>query len=242
MKTIIVATVILMLLTNSPFAIINDPIEEITDPCNDVIEMSFYGDNITYTDEKPNLDIKKITYCKEDQSSNVTITLEVKGEIENENDIDLYNYSNSSGKVTAYLTYLETTNNTYEISYIDEELDIYNTDLEGEFTVNNDELIIKFNLLDKSEKFVSFYGYSISVDLSDLLHPVHIDIAPNEAIFMPIIDAPSTAAVGEEIEFNGDVIDLFGYGFSLDEIINYLSLNPFIWEIFSMPIFPKYKI
>jgi len=148
--------------------------------------------------------------------------LNVKGKIENINDNDIYNYS-YDGAVTAYLIYLETTNNIYQISYIDKELIIDNAGVEGDFTVIHDKLIITFDLLDEMETFVSLYGYSMAIDFSNLKYPIHIDIAPNEALFIPSIDAPSTAFVGEEIEFYSEVIDFLGIGFSLAD-------DPYLWD------------
>ena len=78
---------------------IADTTEIVTDDEDDVMAMSLSGDTgeQNYISTKPNLDITKITYFRSDQSSEVTITLEVKGEIENINDMDLYNYSDNLG-------------------------------------------------------------------------------------------------------------------------------------------------
>ena len=204
---------------------IADTTEIVTDDEDDVMAMSLSGDTgeQNYISTKPNLDITKITYFRSDQSSEVTITLEVKGEIENVNDMDLYNYSDNTGSVTTYMIYLETSNNSYQISYLDGELLFENTGIEGNFTIDDNKLIITFDLVDASETFVSLYGYSMSIDLSDLLNPFKIDMAPNEALFIPVIDAPDTAEVGEAINFQGEVNDLLGFGFSLAD-------DPYLWD------------
>ena len=190
-----------------------DTTEIVTDGIDDVIMMSYTDESEeqSVTDTKPNLDITKITYIKSDQSSEITLIVEVKGVIEDKNDFaDIENLTDYSGAVVTYLVLLQTSNNSYEFTYSDEVLDGGDG---ATFSVSGSELSITFSLFENDETFVSLYGYSMEMDFTNILNAmIYMDIAPDEALFLADASGPSTGVVGEEISFNGDVIDFFSLG------------------------------
>jgi len=190
-----------------------DTTEIVTDGVDDVIVMSYTDDSEeqSVTDTKPNLDITKLTYVKSDQTSKITLKIEVNGVIEDKNDFaDIDNLTDYSGAVITYLVLLQTSNNSYEFTYSDEILDGGD---DATFSVSGSELSITFSLIENDETFVSLYGYSMEMDFTNILNAmIYMDIAPDEALFLADASGPSTGDVGEEVSFSGEVIDFFSLG------------------------------
>ena len=83
--------------------------ETIEDPEDDVIlfEDPLNLDNWTKTDTRPNIDIVRVTYSREENSREATITLEVnsRGYIEDNNSFDYFNFTFYT---VSYMIILET--------------------------------------------------------------------------------------------------------------------------------------
>ena len=118
-KTIIVAgsifCLLLAVLANSVVAT-NNPIT-IEDDDHDVMDaMSMSGTAIARGIHADNIDITKITYYREDKT--VTLTMQVKRQIENIGNIDdLEKIFDQRVEIAAYTLILTTTNNTYLLTY-----------------------------------------------------------------------------------------------------------------------------
>ena len=97
-----------------------DEQEIFTDPQGDVLtfDLTNIEDNLNKTDEKPNIDIKKLTYTHNDGSADATIILEVYGEIEDKGNLDDIDSLNS---VVLYSISIETSNGVYDFSYVNKQ-------------------------------------------------------------------------------------------------------------------------
>ena len=121
-KILIVAMVFWTLLLSSTYSVTAaDEQQILIDPQGDVIVMDLMSEDQNYstTDEKPNIDIKKLTYIHDDGSTEASIALEVYGEIENrgslnESSMDILNS-------VMYTIMLETSNEIYSITYANQQ-------------------------------------------------------------------------------------------------------------------------
>ena len=121
-KVLILAMSILCLLIGSMYSVVAaDEEESIEDPFGDVFVFDYASEDLEdllTTDEKPNIDIKEITYAKNNGSTEVTLTLEVYGNIENKGSLDSEDYS--SLNLVSYGLSLSTSQDMYEINYINQ--------------------------------------------------------------------------------------------------------------------------
>lgn len=180
----------------------------VTDNADDVFfgaDLTSMEDALDTTSEKPNVDVIKLTYNRADQSSQVSVSLEVKGVIEDRDDLSDANFNDSflSGSMINYIIWIETTENSYEITYINKNCTVNYE--ENDYEVSGNTLTVTFDLDDSSETYVSMIGYTMEFDLSEL--SFFMDVAPDEAFFAASIDAPSTAVSGEEVSFSGELND-----------------------------------
>jgi len=147
---------------------------EIIDDLDDVVNV----DNEQFSD-KQNIDIKQITYNRNGKT--VTLTLTVKGDIENRGDIDIFRldsdpdyieeieekYGNDEEALLAFLFSLdfnytvyqfkiETKDNIYNINYVNKEILVYDEYsvglLDGNYDVDGSDLTVSFELLDDGDK------------------------------------------------------------------------------------------
>jgi len=187
----------------------------ITDPVGDVIFTTGLDDQdeIQYAEERPNVDIVKMTYSHPDNSDQATIVLEVDGVIENRNDLDPETIDpeslNFSGSVVTYFVELETSYSAYQIEYVNENCTVNQE--EASFTVSGSELSITFDLELINETFQSIIGYTTEIEIVSLADMrLYMDIAPNDALFIASISAPFTGNAGEAISFSGEYEDFLG--------------------------------
>lgn len=192
--------------------------EVVTDDENDVRFVDTYGmeENIAdweKTDEKPNIDIVKLSFIRTEQSTTVTLKLEVnsKGHIE---DTNTFNESaddmNLTGSMVSYLMLLKTSTKEYTIEYSDGTCYV-NSDIVTP-VVSGSELSVTFNLTDVNETFVSLTGYTYEFEINSLVDmKIYIDIAPDEALFVADAGGPYSGKVGEEIQFSGEYVDLLEF-------------------------------
>ena len=182
----------------------NDDIN-VSDPEDDVIMGSPIDDLLT-TDEKPNIDITRITYIKKEGSREVIVTLEVnsRGYIE---DINAINPTNFSGRQVIYTVLINTSANTYYMYYTDGECTVNAENATAQ--VSGNKLSVTFNLSDSKETFVSLEGYSYDFEISSITYyKMYRDIVPNTLLFVADDGGPYSGKVKEEIQFHGSFIDL----------------------------------
>jgi hypothetical protein len=132
--------------------------EIIEDPFGDVYVFDYASEdleNLTVTDEKPNIDIKEVTYAKNNGSTEVTLTLEVYGEIEDKGDLESEDMS-SLNLVLCGLS-LSTSQDSYEINYINKTCQLsysdYTTVNITDFSVDGGNLTIQFDVLNADETY-----------------------------------------------------------------------------------------
>jgi len=219
-RKIVIFAAILTLFLGAFSTLVSAQITEIvSDTEDDVIiisEDAFVGeldDNVTLekTADKPNIDITKLTYIREEGSTLVTIKLEVnnRGIIEDRNDFEDVDPDDLTftGSVVTYGISLETSDNSYEIEYMAGNCTLNYEEINA--TVSANILSITFNLDEISETFVSLIGTTMQFDLKSLTDiKYYMDIAPDSALFIAYPSAdPNTAKTGESINFTGDFED-----------------------------------
>ncbi len=136
----------------------------IPDDEDDVLTYDELGEELI-VDDKPNIDIVAVKYEKQD--SLITLTLTVKGSIENKGDLDdLENFENyeylyyfvelvTSGDVLYQLIYMNTQCVlTYSSSESEEDFEMVNL-TEDNFSVDGSNLIMTFPLVDDNEVYAS---------------------------------------------------------------------------------------
>ncbi|MFO8078576.1 MAG: PKD domain-containing protein [Thermoplasmatota archaeon] len=186
----------------------------LTDPEDDVLMMSELDQESSTqtTDQRPNVDIIQISYDRTDADTEVTVTLKVKGQIEDKNDFEEVDINDTSftGSMVTYAIYLETTETQYDIQYVNKNLTInYET---GTAEVSDNELTVIFNLENVSETITNVTATTIAFDIKSLTDiKYYFDIAPDESLFMASASAdPTSAKTGEDVSFDVEVEDLLG--------------------------------
>ena len=220
-KIIITAAIITLLLGVITSSVIAQTTEIVTDKQDDVIIISedLFGDttdeNISFekTAEKPNIDITKLTYLREDAGTEVTLILEVntRGIIEDKNDLEDIdpNATSFTGTVITYSISLETSDGYYEVEYIAGNCTLNYEDINA--IKDGNELSVTFDLEKSNETFVSLTGTTMQFDINSLTDiKYYMDIAPDSALFVALPSGPSSAETGEEITFSGDYEDPLG--------------------------------
>ncbi|MFH1013434.1 MAG: PKD domain-containing protein [Thermoplasmatota archaeon] len=192
--------------------------EIITDVEDDVIVISedVFGENVdentTFekTADKPNIDITKLTYIRQDNSRQVTIKLEVNGRgiIEDRNDLEDVDPDSTSffGSIVTYSISLETSVNSYEIEYVAGNCTLNYEDIIA--TVLDNELSVTFNVGTENETFSSLTGTTMQFDINSLTDiKYYMDIAPDSAFFVADPGGPYSAQTGASINFSGSYED-----------------------------------
>ncbi len=236
---VVIGVLLLGIITSSVIAQTTEIVDDAADDVY-VIPMDFEGtyENVTFekTADKQNIDIILLTYGKQDNSRQVTLTLEVNsaGFIEDKDDLTGLdpNSTSISGSMVTYSLSLETSESIYDIEYI-----------AGNCTVNNEEitplksgneLSVTFNLETDNETFTSLTGTTIQFDINSLTDmKYYMDFAPNSAMFVADIDGPDSAKTGESISFKGDYDDQleitkapYSYSWDFDDGTKSTEQNP----------------
>jgi PKD repeat protein len=178
--------------------------ETIVDPSGDVYVFDIWSEDLEVTDEKPNIDIKQITYAKNTGSTEVTLTIEVYGEIEDKGDLESEDMS--SLNLVSYGISLSTSQDSYEINYINKTCQLsysdYTTVNITDFSVDGGTLTIQFDVLNASETYDDILANTVELVFAGNNISYYMDIAPNEPMS---IDAggPYTGEVGDDINFSG---------------------------------------
>jgi PKD repeat protein len=197
--------------------------EDITDGTNDVnsIDMTT-GESkvVTYSPDinVDNLDLIKATYTQ--QGIQATVSLQVKGNIENRGKIiDINNPDALNFNAVEYDFQLTTSEQDYAISYSNEtgqlliggneQINLTSSD----FSAVGDTLTISFALTSADETYsnLSVTSTYLKVDLSDEASLVFLsDVAPNLPLAVSYAYASNIGSIGENIQFNGSVEPLTG--------------------------------
>jgi PKD repeat protein len=200
----------------------------ITDIIEDVSSIDYLTQGTTVVTSHPDIDVKnldiiKATYTK--QGTQATVTVQVRGSIENRGKIiDLYNEEESFGALNfvEYDFQLTTSEQDYTISYANQTGQISNgiatSNLtSSDFTVVGDTLTVTFSLASAEEVYENMSITSMFVKMNlageepDLSNFVYLsDIAPNPALEIMEAYAQNVGSVGENIQFNGSIIPLTG--------------------------------
>jgi hypothetical protein len=201
--------------------------ETITDIIEDVSSVDYFTQETTVVTSHPeievnNLDIVKATYSQ--QGTQATVTLQVRGSIENRGKIIDFYTDDTFGPLNfvEYDFSLSTTEQDYTISYANQTGQVSNgvdtTNLtSSDFTVVGDTLTITFDLTSAAEVYDNMSVTSMFVKMNitagdmDISGFVYLsDIAPNPALEILEAYAPNIGSVGESIQFNGSIIPLTG--------------------------------
>lgn len=201
MKRILILGLILsgMVLISSLQVSAADEEQTFEDPEDDVIDYIASIEEEVYTSEKPNLDITKIEYSK--TGKEITMTLEVKGKIEDKGDLDEL----ESIDLVSYLLVLYTTGgeyeNTYEIIYVNGEclLNEESKDISWK-KIGNSILSYTFDLENIEENFfaleVATFEYGgMSIYADEFFQESGTPIA--------VTGGPYEGDIGENISFLG---------------------------------------
>jgi len=201
MKKVVIAGFIVCLFVVSAFPVHAADHEEKSfppDPEDDVLDYS--GEEPVSTDKRPNIDIIDITYLKE--SKKVTLTLTVKGVIENRGDIN----DEESFNFVSYMLSLYTLDHSYTILYINNKYNFTIDDEEvGELTdfrYAGSTLTVIFDLKNKDETYAGLDAATMEMSLSGAYTDDFYDYPEELAVS---ISAPSTGKVGQSISFSATV-------------------------------------
>ena len=216
---------IIIMIVSSLFLIATFSVEaeDITDGTNDVnsIDMTT-GESkvVTYSPDinVDNLDLIKATYTQ--QGIQATVSLQVKGTIENRGKIiDINNPDALNFNAVEYDFQLTTSEQDYAISYSNEtgqlliggneQINLTSSD----FSAVGDTLTISFALTSADETYsnLSVTSTYLKVDLSDEASLVFLsDVAPNLPLAVSYAYASNIGSIGENIQFNGSVEPLTG--------------------------------
>ncbi len=181
-----------------------DEEEIIVDPFGDVYVFTMDSDELNVTDEKPNIDIKKVTYAKDNGNKEVTLTIEVYGVIEDRGNLDSDDLN--SLNLVAYSLSLSTSQDSYEIFYINKTCQLSYSDYTSvnitDFSVDGGNLTIQFDLLNADETYDEMVANTVELVFSGGDIGYYMDMAPDEPMF---VDAggPYEGEAGDDIEFSG---------------------------------------
>jgi len=200
-KVLILAmTICCLLIVSSINVAAAEETKTIIDSEDDVMD-AITGEVIDYQ----NIDIKELTYERE--GINVTLTMTVKGEIENLGDPE---ESTGLEDIVTYALTLTTSFDTYLIYYVNnycvlqtsyDDLNITDFSIVGS-TLNT--LEINFNINNTDETYESLAGESmyLSIDLATEEYVMATDAVPDYPLMVDAY-APNSAEVGLAVEFEG---------------------------------------
>ena len=219
-KTLILVMGISCILIGSIYSVVAaDENKSIEDPEGDVFVFDYDYEDIedfVTTNEKPNIDIKKITYAKDSENKEVTLTLEVFGNIEDKGSLDSEDLD--SLNLVSYGLSLSTSQDTYEINYINQTCQLsysnYTVVNITDFSIYGGTLTIQFDLLNTDETYEEMVANTVELIFSGEVIGYYMDIAPDDPMS---VDAggPYEGEAGDDNEFSG---------------IAYLGMPPYTYE------------
>jgi len=215
----------------------------LTDPSGDVSLIDIYGEQSSYVTSSPdinvdNIDLTRLTYTK--TSDTVTVTMEVKGTIEDRGSISVANgdYPENLTEINdvEYQLLLETdlvgsSADSYSIIYVNKHCQYTTLNSEtpinltspNDFSVSGNTLTVTIPLTNHDEVYARLNGTTTFMKvnitaLSNATDPSEFskyytileDVAPNPALQVTILYAPNVGSVGESLQFNSSVVPLTG--------------------------------
>ena len=215
-KTLILGIILISLLVFSTLsATAVEETKTIEDNEDDVLKAEGFdletGTTVSY---KPNVDIKKIIYEQKDQIATVTLT--VKGKIENRGNIeDLLGDPDEDSDpddfsldFVMYTLSIETSSTLYEIQYVNMVCDMANSGGDMEPTSCSDDgsnLVVSFDLQDDDETLVSVSAATMDMKILAFVGNTYMDVAPDPEDLEVTASGPSKGKVNETISFSGEV-------------------------------------
>ena len=223
----------------------------IPDGPGDVSSINSNGDAtlITYSPEidVDNLDLIEATYTL--QGTQVTLTLQVKGTIENRGEIFDPNNPDMNINAVGYTFTLTTSEETYMVEYANETCQLSYSDVQqnlttSDFSVVGDTLTVSFTLASAEEAYQSLDVSSTytKINLSAFEDPssepdlenafIYLsDVAPNPPLMVYDAYASNIGSIGESIQFNGSLEPLTGeppytYHWDFGDQSSSTQLNP----------------
>ena len=184
----------------------------VDDNKDDVLSLNIYGDDLNFTDQKPNIDIKKATYQHNDGVKQVTLTIEVYGQIEDRGNIDITDPGDITSAISrvSYGFIITTSEVVYQIEYVNQKCKLIYLDETEEnitsFSVNGGTLQVNFDLITDDETYSEMIANTqdITFDLSSGEANLYMDIAPDDYQLTVDAGGPYEAEVGESISFQGE--------------------------------------
>jgi hypothetical protein len=197
MKKILIIGMILygLLIVSINSATAIEESKTITDDRNDVIDLYAESEDDMYVSSKPNIDITKFVYDRKDKS--VTLTLTVKGEIEDRGNIDDLFSEDEETMNYDYVAYtLEIANEEgfgYQIYYINKKarLTYYSPDVldyevenlsSSNFDVQGDTLTVNFELKNNTDTFDDINVGTEDAKVTVLVQRYYLDLAPDDEL------------------------------------------------------------
>jgi len=195
--TLVTAVSILLIMSNVS-VVAADETKTIIDAEDDVVD---YMTGETSSDY-PNVDITRLIYVKE--GKNVTLTMEVKGVIENLGNLsDPYSIED----VVSYGFTLITSADIYYIIYINE-LCMLESSIVSEnittYTIDGSTFEVRFNLDDTDETYDSVTAETAYMKIGATEEDTHylIDLAADEPLQV-FADIPNLGETGKDVDFIG---------------------------------------
>lgn len=220
-KILITAAIMTVILGILPSLVSAQITEIVEDPEDDVIAISSdeQGEVEQFvTDEVPSADIVEVSYEREIDGTEVTVSFKVndRGKIETMDLEELEDIESFFGSILplAYSIMVITDQSDYEIVFQNNE-SILNYEEELEFTVVDNEFSTTFHLNSANETITDFGAQSFFMKFSLAATTIYMDAAPDSFMFMAEIVAPDTAIVGDEVSFTGfsyNIADMMGLG------------------------------
>lgn len=208
-KTILLGMIITALLLSSMQTVNAADIEEtIDDAQGDVIVEDENGSDTTSS--RPNIDIKSLTYSRNSDETSVSVTLEVKGSIQNRG--DLFDLNSLEGLIMiSYSVSIQTDAELYELTYVNQKCQLTYSDYSSvnitDFSVEGGVLNINFNLKNSSEVINDIAAITFDIPSFERMY---YDDAPTEIVYEANVNGPYEGIVGESIEFKGSIDEYSG--------------------------------
>ncbi len=209
-KKCIVALGIMCLVFGAMYSVCAaDELKTIDDPEGDVMAMDdlYETEEYNFTDEKPNIDIEKVTYEHNDGANQATLTIQVYGEIENRGSLgdDITEALNS----VIYNAMVYTSEGLYDITYVNQKCQVIYPDETTQnitgFTVDGGTLEIKLDLTKSDETYeeMAVTTSEFKLDLSEESYYVYFDFAFEGLEIVADAGGPYEGEAGEPIQFEG---------------------------------------
>lgn len=205
-----------ILLLTASYSISAEEIQIVKDPIDDVMDLTIEDlDEIPTTDEKPNIDVISLTYSRNNQSNKATVILEVnsRGFIEDKGSLDF-----ESGINVVYSMQLETSQDYYDIYYINKVCTVNDETENILWDVGGSKLTISFDLVSAEETYVSLSAQTFELNLATF--GMYADYIPNIDFLEVIVNAPSDVTAGQSIKFSASVTggtDPYNWSWDFDD-------------------------